>query len=616
MSIKPHIPNFLKFSKMDRLFYIYDKDLHRVINGDLYSKFREEIDEVFLKIKKGEVDEEMKDYVKPLNSLFNFLKSNKKSLPYVYIFKFLVMYKFGIITFDVDFESIDDLLKLDELSKMIIFPKEMLTGGNPTDELTVRGRRQRNKRPRFCLLITTGFLAAISYFSTGMTLESMDYAIGKNIDTFTKRYDSLTDRALSEVLPRGYERYIEYYPTENPDWKPDFDYTMISDFESPQLLLDGPQDALVVQGTAESLDETKPTAVDIPKYTPYQIETYETMREILATEYYPKMESFKEHVNSLKDMDIKNEDLFLLFTRGVVPSYVKEEFASIVRKTSQEFQLIFEAMASNLQNKIVKRVSESIETRKGTLATRQTEESSGIFGKIGNTMYNLWSGLVSSQQVTGEKIMGDAKTSLEITQNEFLKMIEDSKQAGQVYASGLKILFSDMSESLRQDYNHFSNNCYLSAFFIALTINLILIQVFGPKNRITRFVLVPLVTGIVNSSGALSLLHMVVQTGIISAAEATGLFESGVTGEDYIPEPQGRTGSRRTGSRRRRRGSVSMLEDESATTTGGKKNKTRRKKQMKISLKRKNSKKTHKKQFRKKMSLKRRNNKHTKKNKI
>ena len=268
MSLGLEIVDFKMFNRIDMLFFIYKTDLEKVLSKPLYKNFRDEVDEFIERVRKGDLkDDEGKGLQEMATLSLDFLKDNNMNTPYVEIFKYALLIHFGIISSNdpnIKFESINDVLKLKELSKLVKLPLKELRqsgGGNTANKGLMMGydddddsksesesdneSREIIEHPdstavehydgtgrssgvsltvkrifTFGLITVTGF---IGYISFNHTRDLAIQAAVSNIEGFVGNFQQSVADFTKEVAgedfnPNNLILYMNEYPDENPVW--------------------------------------------------------------------------------------------------------------------------------------------------------------------------------------------------------------------------------------------------------------------------------------------------------------------------------------------------------------------------------------------------------------
>ena len=558
MSLGLKVNDFRNFNKLDNLFFLHQSDLERVLASDLYSGFRGEIDNIISKVKSGTLQEdEGKEYEKLLAYSISFLEEHKMNVPYVEIFKYCLLFQFNFITSNVKFESIEDLLKLKELSKMIVLPKNILKGGEGDDIVPYGERRPSNFKKRAFLVGLTALFGIFSGIAFKSTVDQYNTMVAGHIEGFGAAASGHMGEALGKVLPpdtRAFAGYYEMFPEPYEVYE-----EAKEDAEKKLLALPAPDSIKTTPLAIAAAAEMK-VPEDVP-YTATEIATFEEIRPIIVETYESNAERFKTAIEKIKSKGVSVDYLSLL--KGKMPAGLEEEVNALYQEAMTEFGEIFQGVASDLQDRIVEANKVSQYRRRGVLmneALAKAQESKGWLAPITNTISGLFKTIGQMEATTMSKAGRDIEAMVQTTLTETAIKYKEADLARTTYLTRMGRLISDETEGLRMDIQGVAWLAGMSTLLILLTINLTLLQIFGPRNRVSQIIL-GAISLLLSQSPALGVLHAALQMGVITSTEWVGLTTAAVEDREYQPRVEGR---------RRRSGSVGELE-------GGKKTRKHKK---------------------------------------
>lgn len=555
MSLGLKVEDFSGFNKLDYLFFLHQSDLEKVLASDLYTEFRGEIDNVISKVKSGTLQEdEGKELESLLSYSVSFLEDNKMKIPYVEIFKYALLFQFNFVSSNVKYESIEDVLKLKELSKMVVLPKIMLKGGDGDDIVPYGERKPSNFKKRAFLFGLTALFGIFSGIAFNSTVNQYNTMVAGHIAEFGEAASGHMGEALGKVLPpdsRAFAGYYEMFPEPYEVYE-----EAKEDAEDKLLALPAPDSRkntpLAIAAAAE---------MEVPEDVPYtatEIATFEEIRPIIRARYESNAERFNTAIERIQSKGVSVDYLSLL--KGQMPAGLEEEVKTLYEGAMTEFGQIFQGVASDLQDRVVEANKISQYRRRGVLmneALAKAQESEGWLAPITNTISGFFKTIGQMEATTMNKVSRDIEAMVETTLTESDIKYKETDLARITYLKRMARLISDETEGIRMDIQGVVWQAGMSTLLILLTINLTLLQIFGPRNRISPIIL-GAISLLLSQSTTMGVLHAGIQLGVISMAEWVSLTTAAVEGSEYEQPIQ---------TTRRRRGSVAGL-------GGGKKNKT------------------------------------------
>lgn len=488
--------DFINFSKLDNLFYLHQSKLEKILASDLYIDFRREIDNVISKIKSGTLNEdEGKEYEDLLSYSISFLEEQRMNVPYVEIFKYALLFQFNIIKSDVNFESIDNVLKLKELSKMIILPERMLKGG--TDNIVPYRERKRRTRTNvvlICLILLFGMSYYIVFESTYDKINTM---IVDNIIEFRDSSREIWGEATYKVLPHGAYGYYKTYPKPYKGWveaKEEVEAELLALPPPKQLALpssanikDTPDD---IKGTPLAILAVEKMVVpENVLYTAEEIATFEEAREIIEGKYNKDVKLLNEAIKKINETGVGIDYLSLF--KGKIPIGLTDKVTKLYKSLITGFGDVFQGIATDLQNKVVTAKQISQHRKRGVLMNEANEQKPvGMFGKIINTISMLGNNAANwdySQSGPLETLDTNIKETLLITRDEMRIKMDEINVASDRYLTDMNRLITSQSEGLKKDFYNVLWHANLSALLLYLSLNLTFILFFGTRNRVSPF---------------------------------------------------------------------------------------------------------------------------------